>query len=278
MLAKSLPLPLALLFFASPAALADDCPSASTTADLSTRIDATQTALSEMNVEGFQVSTQELFLLLPCIEEALSPQIAAQVHLLEGVRLFVTGETEASAQAFLAARSIAPESQLSTSIFPEGHEIHGNLASLNAISITTEKVATPQEGQVLFDGQATGLRPTSHPTLVQFVNTENEATHTRYTLPGEALPAYRGTRKLRKTMFLTSAISALGGAALYGLAWSNRGAFDAYDPAEGGYDADASLADLEAFQQKSYLLTGGSLALFGVSAGAVVTGLRAGER
>jgi hypothetical protein len=277
MLAKALPLSL-LLFVGAPVALAQDCPSASNSADLTARIDATQTALSELNVEGFQVSNQELFLLLPCLDEALSPQIAAQVHLLEGVRLFVNGETGSSAQAFLAARAISPESQLATSIFPEGHEIHGNLSSLGAEGISTEKVATPQEGQILFDGQASGLRPTSHPTLVQLLDAGSVVTHTRYTLPGEALPAYRGTRKLRKTMFLTSAVSALGGLALYGLAWSNRSAFDAYDPAEGGYDANASLAELEAFQQRSYLLTGGSLALFGVSAGAVVTGLRAGER
>ena len=69
-----------LLLGGTSAWAASPCPFTSTSAELAEGLSSAEVAYTEMDVVGFQRSMDEVALILPCIEDQIAPEEAAQYH------------------------------------------------------------------------------------------------------------------------------------------------------------------------------------------------------
>ncbi len=146
-------------------ALAADCVEPATDGQVASEIQAALLSFAVMDDEAFVAASDRAFGLVDCLGERATPQLAASLHRIRGVRSLFDGD-EASARANLtAALGLEPDHTLSATLVPEG----GKLATLYAEAggVVVGRTAHGLDGyEVVVDGSVSSTVPEG-PYLVQ---------------------------------------------------------------------------------------------------------------
>ena len=238
---------------------AQDCAATGSVAMVAERLAASEAAFTELDVETFGLAADQAALLLPCVEDAVTPDLAAWSHRVFGLRLVLEGRQEEATLPFAAARALEPEYSFPETLIPAGHQVRSIYASFDLDTGTFETLPEPLVGHLTFDGSQGIVRPMAWPTLVQVFDAAGTPTATRYLFPGDAMPAYEAVpppievltlverlRLHRGKFFTVAGIAAVASGASYTLAalWSRD--FKVYNPS---YDKD----DLDGLYQRNHM-------------------------
>lgn len=216
------------------AAAAADCPEPVDTTDLERAIAEAEHTFASLEVDAFKQATDRLRDLLPCLEDPLTRQLAADVHRWLGVRAFGDRDPEASA-AFAAARSIDPDHRFPPSMVPPGNPLLDAWAEIDLGVRTVALAPPPAAGSLQFDARTTLERPVSWPTLFQRLDADGAVVETAWLRPDDPLPAYPVAPLLppvaleprRRTPLLVGAVVAgVVTGVTYGLAGASHAAFE----------------------------------------------------
>jgi hypothetical protein len=113
-----------LVFLASvqlPGIAAAQCESAVDAAKLSETLHTAEYSYGKLDVEGFKSAVDDATEQLPCLNQALGPQLAARYHRLRGLHLYVIRDKDSAALSFAAARDVDPAYEFPENLIPAGH-------------------------------------------------------------------------------------------------------------------------------------------------------------
>ena len=197
--------------------------SVSTTAVESVLTEAT-TALASLDVGVFKQKVDEAEAQLRCVDEAVSPQLAAELHRLVGIRAFGNRDPIAE-RAFAAARYIEPNYEFSQSLIPERNPVRIEYDRAPWHDRATTGIERPASGALYVDGTPSTERPISWPAVIQWVDDSEDVRFTDYLLPGQPLPEYplwvapvTPDRKPPTVLVVSSVAAGLASGVLYGVA------------------------------------------------------------
>lgn len=185
---KLLPLAVGSFFALLPRAAGASCDRDVPKAEVLDRLDRAETALLELDVEGFRARMAEAEALLPCVRERLEPSVVAELHRLWGLRAFGDRDPLAPA-AFAAARRLEPAYRFPETLIPTGSPVLEAYAALDPSERATTPLPPPARGELLVDGRPELERPADWPVLVQHLDPES-AGFTAWLMPGSPVPAY----------------------------------------------------------------------------------------
>jgi hypothetical protein len=154
-----------MILLMSGLALAADCPEPATDGQVASELQAALLSFAVMDDEAFVAAADRAFGLVDCLGERATPQLAASLHRVHGVRALYDGDAEAARASLAAALGIEPDHALSATLAPEG----GKLAVLytEAAGVDVGRVPHGLDGyEVVVDGRASDTVPEG-PYLVQ---------------------------------------------------------------------------------------------------------------
>ena len=257
---------------------------------LAAELDQAERSFRELDEDGFDQSVHRAALVTRCLDRTLSPLLAARLHWVSGIQLYLQREPQRAAFSLAAARSLEPTWTLSEEVLPRGHELWELYRKQSA---TPELVSQPRPraGDLWFDGVETVERPTDRATVVQHVADDQTVSLTRYLLPGEGMPDYganvgspdlggtAGAAKLptrTRSRLVQPWLAASAGAAAAGA----LGTFLIARQAEADFKADdptATLDDLDSLRARANgagaVSTGLSVAAVGLGVSAFFVGV-----
>ncbi len=248
---------LSALAAVSPSLAHAGCLTTSRTGELTERLSAAEAAYADLDPERFGRALDDATLLLPCLTDVPSPELAARVHRLTGLRLYAAGENELALASMQAARVLDPAYRFPDETLPADHALRVAYEALPTVDGDDFRPPQPIDGAFVFDGVEQPRRPLDRSTLFQLVEEQGSVQTTRMLEPGEPLPAYRAKPRLRNRLLVGSAIFVGASAGLYALAWSTHQEF--YDP-----EGDPTMSELESLQAQSRTYATLSAVSFGV--------------
>lgn len=247
------------------------CPNRTTLEGLQENLLAAETAFSELDVESFSRSLEDLALKLPCVRDAIPADVAARYHRVLGVSLYANGEEIKAFHALQAARTLDQEYQFPEGMFPAGHALVVQFNNLDPKERHKGRVLAPRALNVHFDGKQTRKRPVGRATLLQLSTEENMFRSTQFLHPTDPMPNYEARARLRKPLLIGVSITAALATLFYGSALASRAEFNKQDPRY-------SLDDLERLQKRTNTLVGVSATLGGLALGGGITVVIVGDR
>lgn len=180
----------AFLFVASPA-LAAPCAAPSTAAEVAASFTEAEAKFTDLDVDGFNLASDRAFTALPCMSDAMTRGLAAQVHRFKGLRAMIDRDPALARQAFAASRTLEPGYSFPPSLVAEDNPIRTEYGALDPAAGTLDNVPEPAEGALTFDGRDTGnRRPVTYPTVVQYTDASGKVLHTAYLMPGAQMIDY----------------------------------------------------------------------------------------
>lgn len=156
---------------------------------LATELDQAEQAFRELDEAGFDQSVHRAALVTRCLDRTLTPLLAARLHWVSGIQLYLQREPQRAAFSLAAARTLEPIWTLSEGVLPRGHELW-ELYRKQTLGAELVSQPRPRAGTLWFDGVETVARPTDRATVVQHVVEGDRVAVTRYLLPGEGMPDY----------------------------------------------------------------------------------------
>lgn len=168
-------------------ARAADCERATLGTDVLATLDAAEAAYARVDVEAFEAAVVQARAEVSCLQEAVTPAVAAQLHRLEGLSAFVEDARDRAVTAFAAARSLEPDYSFPSTVVPPGNPVIDQYLARPATS-ATERLPPPADGKLRLDGRPGEDRPLELPVLLQVIDPEGRPGVTAYLWPGDALP------------------------------------------------------------------------------------------
>lgn len=178
------------------AALADEgqptasvCKAPTAPAALRAQLDEAEAAYAALDADAFHASMDRAMDVHRCLGVAVPPVLAARMHWMHGIWMYIDDQKGVAAHSLAAARSLEGTWTLSPAVLPKGHEIRVLYAQQ---SPTPELAAQPpaKVGELLFDGVVTNQRPVDRATLFQHRHPEQGVLVTDYLRPDEGMPFY----------------------------------------------------------------------------------------
>lgn len=253
-----------MILFFSTLALAADCSSSTTAADLRGRIGEAQAAFVAMDLDRFEGAQHAAAEALTCLNEPLEPADAAAYHGLRALVAFVAEDEHGTLVAYHAAHRAWSLYTLDPSLAPEGHPLR---AALEQARLLPESAMSPLQAPprvvLRVDGAPREAHPTERPYTLQASEKRDQILHTDWLPSGSPPPAWseaplplsRAPRENKpvRTALLVGAGSSMGAAAgLYGAAWATRATF---------FDPNTPLEDLSGVRKTTNGATVGAIAL-----------------
>ncbi|MCB9687282.1 MAG: hypothetical protein H6738_14250 [Alphaproteobacteria bacterium] len=164
------------------AALAQDCPEPVSPAKVASSLDDALVNFAVMDQDAFEKATDEAIATLGCVDQVVSPELAAALHRSRGIRLMVSGDDENARLALEASARLVPEHELSTTIAPEGGRVAVAWEAARRAA-PVERLPTPADLDLRIDGTKASDRPATGPYVLQVVGTEGLLA-TRYVTAG----------------------------------------------------------------------------------------------
>lgn len=254
-------------------ALALECVEPVAPSELNDAMERAEDGLRELDEGRFRDGVNEVAgLLLPCVSQAVSPEVSARYHRLMALHLHALGDEEGALLGLSAAYTLDPEHGYPDDLIPPSHPLREAWTSL-APDPGVRRVPEPRYGRLAFDGVIGRDRPRNVPTVAQVFDESGLATSTRYLGPREPLPSYAAVPRQRNLL-----IGCAGGAVAlsgltYGLAWGANGSLYS-----GAANPRTSARDLDGSRSSANALTVLSGALFGVGAGCGIGAVAIGQR
>ncbi|MFT5587615.1 MAG: hypothetical protein ACI9VR_005228 [Cognaticolwellia sp.] len=218
---------LTLLTLVNPA-LAVDCPAETDQTVVREHLAAAEQAFAERDREAVLQHSDQARASLECLNESMTPEFAAEVHRVEGLRAFMSKDMELAQSSLVSAKLADPDYTLPLELAPEGHRLRELYGADEAPYAATEPVPAP-EGVLSFDGQVSLQRPSARPTVMQVQ--QGGEVNTQVVVPGQALPDYAqphaNSRKVRLSMAGVSLVAAGG------MYYMSRASYLEYEPLDG---------------------------------------------
>lgn len=178
-----------MLLWLLSAALAAPCGDPAPVSDLTDRLASAELAYADLDVDGFLVSLDRAFLLLPCLAGPVPTTEAARLHRLWALRSIGAEDLAGATASVTSARALDPITPYSPDLVPEGHPMQ--VAWTNAdLSGVPEPVRAPREGAAYVDGVAGAPRYLQRAHVLQVFNGAGEPVAGAYVKAGAELPPY----------------------------------------------------------------------------------------
>ena len=194
------------------------CDEGVSNAALAARVDVAESAWKALDLPGFRTETDVVLASVPCLTEPATPQLAARVHRLQGMRGFVQEDFARSEAAFAAARRTAPALGLPDDFAPARHPMRTH-HSAQPVDLVDDVPLPP--GTWVVDGRGSKVRATRVPTLVQRLE-DAQVVRTQYAWPEEAILDDRAPAPERggagRWLALTGGVFAVAGGVTYATA------------------------------------------------------------
>jgi hypothetical protein len=248
---------LAALTALSPTLAHAGCLTTSRTSDLLDELAAAETAYADLDPAAFGRALDDATLLLPCLSDVPTPEVAARVHRLTGLRLYAAGENELALASMQAARILDPTYRFPDETLPADHALRVAYEALPAEDGDAFRPPQPIDGSFMFDGIEQPRRPLDRSTLFQLVESGGTVETTRMLEPGEPLPEYRAKPRARNRLLVGSALFVGASAGLLGAAVATDNKFD-------DLSQEPTLEDLQSLQAQSQMYATLSAVSFGV--------------
>lgn len=249
----------------APPASAQECLRRSEGAEVEQKLRDAGAAFVELDIPAFQLAVQQAGLLVPCLDDSVTPTLAAHTHRMKGVQLFTDGHTERAVPALAAARALEPSYRFPTEMFPEGHDLRVSYEGLGGEGVPTTRLPRPRDGVLSIDGTPGRRVPDGHPYVFQLHSEDGVVLQTAYVSLGEAPPRFPFIPPARDALWVTSAASAGAAAALYGGAWVSRAQFYG--------DAPSDRRDLEQARARTNGMFAASVVLSSAAVGTAIAAL-----
>jgi hypothetical protein len=240
-------------------------------------LDAAEGSLAELDPGSFEPSMERLQVALDCLDEPLTPALAARVHRAIGMRAFAA-RGPITAGAFAAARRIEPEPPLSEVLLPPNSPVSEAWSAMSLDGLRIRTLPAPATGWLVLDGTPSVARAVDLPVVFQRVEPDGSVSMSTYLLPGDSTPAYpirgpsatgpaigappvatRADRGPRTAFAVTALASSAAAAGLWALSADARGRY---------FDLEHPVPDdrLNALQTRTNALTVGSIVSAGLCA------------
>jgi hypothetical protein len=176
-----------------------------------------------MDIAGFTRARELALEQVGCAQEPLSPEIVAQLHVVEALGWYVARDHDRVVAAWRSVRATAPTWKPPPELAPPGNELSRWFEEArNALPSAVEPLAVPPATEARVDGVVGAPRPLERPAVVQLVGAGSTVQWSGYLRPGSPLPAwdaigrqYQSRRVMLKPMLVASA----GGALTAGGLW-----------------------------------------------------------
>lgn len=178
-------------------AFAVECAAPVSVASVSADLADARASFLALDVDRFHLALDRATLALPCVEAVVSPELAAELHTLEGVRWFVAGDERDAITAFAAAKRSREDLDRIADLFPAAHSARALWASADPAAVVDSPVPEPVDGVTWFDGVASERRP-EVPTVFQLVGGDGKVVTSAWLKPSDALPPYASKRPARE--------------------------------------------------------------------------------
>ena len=177
-----------LLWGALALANTEPCPVKISNSDLKEALDMWASGIVEQDIPKVQEGEKQAAARLSCLGEPILNELAFELHMLNGVMLWIGDSVDESKLEFAAARYADPKATIAFSLFPEGHIIHTDFAEAPPIRLA-DPISVPFGSAMYFDGYKSKQRPMGSPTVFQLTKGKNLVL-TRYLAADELLPEF----------------------------------------------------------------------------------------
>lgn len=156
-----------ILMLVASTAQAADCDTQPTTSELTALTAKALTAYADMDQEGFEADADRAVTLVDCLTEPASPALAASIHRIRGIRLFLDGNNVGSAAALGAAAAIEPSFAVPDDIAPEGGKLWTAFEDARSRPAAPRTLVEAPGHTVIVDGIPVPDRPSAGPYIFQ---------------------------------------------------------------------------------------------------------------
>ncbi len=164
-----------------------------TVAQLDESVDNAEDAFADLRVDDFEVSLDQIDLLLDCLEGTVTTETAARVHRVKGIVAFAADQEDRAAFSLTAARLLDPGHPMPDSLVPVGHPVRVIYDEVDLSDDPMMSVPEATAGWLAFDGSKGLDRPLARASVIQVFDHEGQPRTARYLYPGDPLPPYPGS-------------------------------------------------------------------------------------
>ncbi|MCA9570434.1 MAG: hypothetical protein KC656_21465, partial [Myxococcales bacterium] len=156
-------------------------------------------AYRALDVDGFERALERVAVGLPCVDQLLTPEAAATIHRLEGIRLFTRGSRTGSVRSFQEARILDPAFVPDPELIPADSGLERNWRLAGEAASPPWFPMPEAEGLTTWvDGLRTGNRPATLPAILQVTGPSGAVVWTQYVPATAALPSLEGLRRAQQ--------------------------------------------------------------------------------
>lgn len=164
-----------------------DCAAETSTETLAATLDAAERAFERRQRAAVSEAAGEALAHLPCLHDAVTPDLAARLHRVEGLSAFLGKDEAGARRSFASARAAEPGYTMPGTFLPSGHPARVLYEQAAAPPASAEPIP-PVEGSVHLDGRAAVVRPTDRPVILQHFDRTGRVDLSRYLSPTDPLP------------------------------------------------------------------------------------------
>ncbi|GEM_PF-2141082 len=178
-----------ILALVTPAALAD-CEERSDLMQISEAVAAAEAAYGQMNADRFRAQHQLADARALCLFTALSTEVAASLHRLDGLQAFLDKDMVGPVQSFGAARRVHGSYGFPESVVPPNNRVWEDYIAFDLSRLETQELATQHHGGwMVIDGRRDTLRPTNLPCWIQVFAGSGTMVWSGFVGVGQPMPA-----------------------------------------------------------------------------------------
>lgn len=180
-----------LVVLLATAGFAADCAEPASSTDLTSSIADAQATIARLDIDAFKAATDKLDALLPCLDDPVTRNVAAEVHRFKGIRAFADRDADAATVMFRAGRVLEPGYVMPDDLIPQGNPIRTAYEEVAYGDPEFDLLPTPAGGgYVQLDGRTTNQRPRTWATLYQRFDGQGALVETAYLMPSTPVPEY----------------------------------------------------------------------------------------
>ncbi|MCA9489474.1 MAG: hypothetical protein KC621_06110 [Myxococcales bacterium] len=186
--------------------------------EVSTALEAAETAYVSLDVALFEKATTEVDFVVPCLDAPLDVATAARLHRLRGLGRFAEGDSEGAVIELTAARALEPAFVFPVEMLPEGFELRLIYEGLPAApSDQVARLPRPRGGRLVLDGSEGRDRAEDRSVIFQRIE-DDAVVQTTVLAPTDPIPWYPGISKRRTVLAVSSLATAAVATGFYAAA------------------------------------------------------------
>ncbi len=168
-----------------------ECAEPASSTDLTRAIADAEATIARLDIEAFKEATDRLDALLPCLDDPVTRNVAAQVHRFKGIRAFADRRLDDAEVMFRAGRALEPTYVFPDDLIPPGNPIRTAYEQVEFGTPAYDPLPPPEGGgYIQLDGRTTTQRPRNWATLYQRFEGDGALVETAYLMPDDPVPAY----------------------------------------------------------------------------------------